>query len=445
MTSAAEAALARDARRIFGAAVEAVQAPALLADVDVDGLAGQPAAPFRRVVVVGAGKASMALAGSIEARLGPGAERVEGAVVVPAGYPATFPDALPRPSRIKVREGGHPVPTAGSVRAAREALALAGTAGPDDLVVALVSGGGSALWALPPAGVSLADVQATTRLLLASGVEIGGVNAVRKHLSQIAGGRLAQAAAPARLVALVLSDVVGDDPATVASGPSRPDPTRFADALAVLGAAGLAERVPAAVLRHLESGAAGAVPETPGPGDPAFRATTAALLGGNDAALDGARREAERLGYAVRTERGVEGEARDVGARAARRALADAASGPTCWLWGGETTVTVTGAGRGGRNQEAALAAALALDGADAEAVVLSGGTDGVDGPTDAAGGWASPRTAGRVRDAGLDPAACLADNDAYRALAAARAHVRTGPTHTNVADVGVALRAGGG
>jgi hydroxypyruvate reductase len=437
-----EADLVRDARRIFEAAVRAVQAPALLADLDLERLAGRPLGSFRQLVVVGTGKASMAVAGALEVRLEQGADRVEGEVVVPTGYPEAFPDGLPRPARVAVAEGGHPVPTEGSVRAAQRALARAEAAGPDDLVVALVSGGGSALWALPAHGLTLDDVQATTRLLLASGVEIGGVNAVRKHVSQVAGGRLAVAAAPSRLVALVLSDVVGDDLATVASGPTVPDPTTFADALAVLAGAGLTGRAPRAVRLHLERGAAGRLPETPGADDPAFETARTHLLAGNDTALDAARREAERLGYAVRAvEREVEGEARTVGDRAARRAGAASPGGPACWLWGGETTVTVVGTGRGGRNQEVALAAALALDGADADLVVLSGGTDGVDGPTDAAGGWASPRTAGRIRAAGLDPAACLADNDAYRALDAAGALVRTGPTHTNVADVALALR----
>lgn len=439
MTPAAEQGLAADARRIFDAAVRAVQAPALLDGLDLEALAGRPLKAFRAVTVVGTGKASMALAGAVERRLG---RRVEGEVVVPVGYPAAFPPGLPRPHRIKAVEGGHPVPTDASARAARRALGRAGAAGPDDLVLALVSGGGSALWALPPQGVSLADVRATTRLLLASGAPIGGVNAVRKHLSRIAGGRLAVAAAPARLVALVLSDVPGDDLATVASGPTVPDPTTFGDALTVLRAAGLAERVPPAVRSHLERGARGDVPETPGPGSPAFATVQTALLGGNGVALAAARREAERLGYAVRRlAHGVEGEARAVGFRAARRAQAEAAPSPACWLWGGETTVTVTGSGRGGRNQEVALAAALALDGTDAGVVVLSGGTDGIDGPTDAAGGWASPRTAERGRAAGLDPAACLAENDSYNALRASDGLLLTGPTHTNVADVGLALR----
>ncbi|PAP75722.1 glycerate kinase type-2 family protein [Rubrivirga marina] len=435
--------LAHDARRVFDAAVRAVQAPALLDAPDLDALAGRPLASFDRVIVVGAGKASIPLAGALDARIGADV-RVDGAVVVPTGYAATVPADLPRPSRIAVTEAGHPVPTPASAAAASAALTLAEAAGPDDLVVALVSGGGSALWGLPPVGVSLDDVRATTRLLLESGVPIGGINTVRKHLSRISGGRLALAAAPARVLALVLSDVVGDDPAVIGSGPTVPDPTTFADALAVLRDAGLMGAVPSPVRRHLDAGAAGDVADTPGPDHPAFGAVTTYVIGTNETALDAAAREAARLGYAVeRVEREVEGKARAIGRRVAEAALAVNPGRPTCRLWGGETTVTVTGTGRGGRNQEVALAAALYLDRApEVDAVVLSGGTDGVDGPTDAAGGWASPRTADAIRQAGLDPAERLTDNDAYPALDAAGALVRTGPTHTNVADVIVGLTA---
>lgn len=432
-----------DARHVFAAAVRAVQAPALLAHLDLETLAGRPLRLFRRIVIVGAGKASMALAGALEDHLGSSlAERTMGSVVVPDGYPASYPEDLPRPVRVAVREGGHPFPTVGSVREATRALALAADAGPDDLVVALISGGGSALWALPPAAVTLADVQTTVALLVRSGLKIEHINTVRKHISGIAGGRLALAASPARLVALVLSDVVGDVLSTVASGPTVPDPTTFCDALDVLRGADLIRRTPASVLEYLSAGAARQVHDTPDHSDPAFRAATTSLLGSNATALDAAARQAERLGYTVyQLDREVVGEAREVGARVVQRALAASAGGPMCWLWGGETTVTVAGPGRGGRNQEVALAAALALAGARADLVVLSGGTDGVDGPTDAAGGWASPDTARLIRERGRNPELDLDANDAYGALHAASALIHTGPTHTNVADVGVVLR----
>ncbi|MEM1117650.1 MAG: DUF4147 domain-containing protein [Bacteroidota bacterium] len=421
-----------DARAVFEAAVRAVQAPALLDGADLEALAGRPVEAFDRVAVVGVGKASMALAGALERRLG----AVEGEAVVPEGYVTTFPAGLPRPARVRITEAGHPVPTAASAETARRALARAEAAGPDDLVLALISGGGSALWALPPDGVPLADVQATTRLLLAGGVDIAGINAVRKHLSQIAGGQLAQAAAPARLVALVLSDVVGDDLSTIASGPTVGDPTTFADALAVLDGAGLADRVPASVGRHLHLGAEGAIPDTPA----SIPEAATVLIGTNRTAVEAAAAEAARRGYRVEVAaEPLEGEARDVGRAVA--AWTQGASPGTAYVAGGETTVTVTGAGRGGRNQEVAVAAALALDGTEANALVLSGGTDGIDGPTDAAGGWATSETASGMRTGGVDPEAALADNDACTALDAAGTLLHTGPTHTNVADVIVALR----
>ncbi len=232
------AALARDARSVFDAAVRAVQAPALLARVDLDDVLGRPVNAFERVIVVGAGKASIPLAGALEGRLGEARRGGRG-----RRGPGRVPDDGTRRATpaelVRVVEGGHPIPTVAGARAAAEVLALARAAGPDDLVVALVSGGGSALWTLSPDGVSLDDLRITTRLLLASGVPIDGINTVRKHLSRISGGRLAVAAEPITVLALVLSDVVGDDPAVIASGPTAPDPTTAADALDVLTAAGL--------------------------------------------------------------------------------------------------------------------------------------------------------------------------------------------------------------
>jgi hydroxypyruvate reductase len=342
------------------------------------------------------------------------------------------------------------VPDAAGVDAARRALGEARAGGPDDLLLALVSGGGSALWPAGAGDVTLDDMREVVRLLLRSGAAIDEINTVRKHLSLVGGGRLAEAAHPAELLALVISDVVGDDLSVIASGPTVPDATTFADAERVLRARGPWDAVPARVRRHVEAGVAGAVAETVKPGAGCFARARTVLAGGNRDALAAARAAAARRGYAVRvvSERLV-GEAREVGAALAREALdaardaardAAAAGRPVCLLWGGETTVTVRGAGRGGRNQELALAAALALDGAPEDVVVLSGGTDGVDGPTDAAGGWATPRTAAAARAAGLDPRAALDANDSHTLLHAAGALVVTGPTHTNVMDVQVAL-----
>jgi hydroxypyruvate reductase len=392
------------------------------------------------------GKAALGLAGAAEAQLGD--RVVEGLAVFPRGYRAAVPPDLAQPHRLAVREAGHPAPDAASVEAGREALALAARSAGDGLpLLVLLSGGGSALLEAPAPGLALEALRDTSRLLLRAGVPIGGVNAVRKHLSALKGGRLAAAAHPAPVLTLALSDVVGDDLATIASGPTVPDPTTFADALRVLDEAEIRGAVPPVVRAHLEAGAAGEWLETPKPGDARLARAVTHLLGTNADALGGARREVERLGYRVEVRAcDVTGEARAVGERLARE-LRAASGERVCLLWAGEPTVTVTGSGRGGRCQEAALAAALALDGVDASVLFLAAGTDGVDGPTDAAGAVVSARTAGAARAAGLDPEAALAAHDSHGFFRAAAPHlppgeglVVTGPTHTNVMDVFVGL-----
>ncbi|MDX1548681.1 MAG: DUF4147 domain-containing protein, partial [Rhodothermales bacterium] len=352
--------LVQHARQIYEAAVRAVQADRLFDGLDLEALLpGLPEA-VRAVSVVGAGKGAMAMAGAMEPLL----QAQEGAVVVPRGYRVTLPRSQRAPRRCAVLEGGHPLPDAAGHAAARRALALADALGPDDLLVVLLSGGGSSLWPAPAGALTLDDVHRTHRLLIESGADIHRINTVRKHLSEIKGGRLAARAAPARVLALVVSDVVGDDLTSIASGPTVPDPTTFADALAVLGAAGLTDAVPPAVLDHLQRGASGEVEETPKPGDARFGRIRTQLLGTNRTALAAARHAARALGYSAQIlDRSLTGEARDAGARLAHAALNARASAPICLLWGGETTVTVTGAGRGGRNQELALAAAQILDG----------------------------------------------------------------------------------
>lgn len=438
--------LVRDARAVFAAATASVRPTALLDRVDLGPLDG-----YRRVVLVGAGKAAMAMAGALEARLGGRID--EGLVVVPYGYRETFPSDAPAPRRVEVVEALHPVPDEAGVRAARRTLTLAEALRPDDLLLVALSGGGSALWpafgsssplgpnAAPP--LPLADVQWTFRLLLQSGADIHAINTVRRHLSQIGGGKLARVAYPASVLTLVISDVVGDDLAAIASGPTVPDPTTFADAVAVLERYDLLERVSAPIRDHLLWGMDQpmALPERP----VLDRARTL-LIGSNADALAAAQAEAERRGYAVCAHRAPStGEARAVGREQARAALDLHPARPTCLLWGGETTVTVTGDGRGGRNQELALAAALELDGANREGterdiVLLSAGTDGIDGPTDAAGAWARSRTVAEAHALGLDAADHLARNNAYPIFDAVGGLVRTGPTHTNVMDLQVAL-----
>jgi hydroxypyruvate reductase len=380
--------------------------------------------------VLGVGKAAGAMARAAEGILG---DRVtEGFVVVKDGY------AVPT-ARIEVAEAGHPVPDARGLEASARLLTLASSASERDLVLVLVSGGGSALTPAPADPITLAEKQAVTRLLLEAGATIGELNAVRKHLSRFKGGLLARAAQPATVVTLALSDVVGDPLDVIASGPTVPDSSTFGDALEVLEARGVLERAPRAVVERLRAGARGAIEETPKPGDRVFERTRHVVIGNNALIVEAAAVAAERLGYRpyVLT-RGLQGEARAIGRELIERARV--LPGPVCMLAGGETTVTVRGRGRGGRCQEAALSAALALAPGE-DLVVLAAGTDGTDGPTDAAGALVDAGTLPRGRTAGRDAERALADNDAYTFLAASGDHVVTGPTNTNLLDLYLVVR----
>ncbi|MBI3635503.1 MAG: DUF4147 domain-containing protein, partial [Candidatus Rokubacteria bacterium] len=310
----------------------------------------------RRIFVLGCGKAGAAMARGVEAVLG---DRItEGFVVVKDGYTAPT-------ERIRLAEAGHPVPDARGEAAAARLLALAESAGAGDLVLFLVSGGGSALTPVPAAAITLEEKQTATRLLLAAGATINELNAVRKHLSRFKGGQLARAAMPATVVALILSDVIGDPLDVIASGPTAPDPTTYRDALGVLDARRVRQAVPEHILRHLEAGAHGDLAETPKPGDRLFSHVANVVIGNNALIVDAAAAAAARLGYRPHVlGGGLEGEARDT----ARALVADARrqARPACLIAGGETTVTVRGKGRGGRCQEFALAAALAMKDDDA-------------------------------------------------------------------------------
>ncbi|HEX6211403.1 MAG TPA: DUF4147 domain-containing protein, partial [Methylomirabilota bacterium] len=339
----------------------------------------------RRVLVLGAGKAGASMAGAVEALLGPRVS--EGFVVVKDGY--RTPTA-----RIEIAEAGHPVPDGRGLAASARLLALAGSATADDLVLVLVSGGGSALTPAPAPPVTLEEKQTVTRLLLAAGAPINELNAVRKHLSRFKGGLLARAAAPATVLTLALSDVIGDPLDVIASGPTAPDSTTYGEALAVLASRGVAGRAPGAVLERLQAGARGEISETPKRGDPVFERVTNLVIGNNALVVDAAAAAAARLGYRPHVlTRALQGEARDVARELLARARA--MSAPACLIAGGETTVTVRGSGRGGRCQEFALAAALQLA-EDEDLVVLAAGTDGTDGPTDAAGGIVDAGTVAR-------------------------------------------------
>jgi glycerate 2-kinase len=389
---------------------------------------------FEHVFVIGAGKAAPAMAQGALDLLG---NRLNGGVITTKhGHAQAVPG-------IELWEAGHPVPDTHSLAGATAALDIARAASADDLIVCLLSGGASALWAAPPAGLPLRDLQQVTDGLLRAGAPIGEINAVRKHLSRVAGGQLARSAHPARLLGLVISDVVGSPLEVIASGPTVADPTTFADALEVLRARRVS--VPARVLAYLQRGAAGEHAETVKPGDLALQRATTQVIAANRDALLAAVREAEELGIDARiVDDVVEGEARQVAreivATAAREQQRQGADPrPLALFWGGETTVTVRGEGKGGRNQELALAAALELDGTRGILVVALG-TDGTDGPTTAAGAIADAATVERGRAAGLDAADHLHRNDAYPFLQASGDLLVTGPTGTNVNDIILAL-----
>lgn len=363
--------------------------------------------------------------------------RVRTGLVV-AGSPAQVPDGF------ELIVGGHPLPTDPSERAGRRALALAESCGPDERLVVLLSGGASALMAVPADGIALDDKRATTARLLRAGADIHALNTVRKHLSAIKGGWLAARAGGA-CQALAISDVAGDDPSVIASGPTVADASRFEDALGVLRRFGGVAAYPSAIVARLRRGADGAVPETPKPGDARIARTTTTVIGSRRHAMAGALTAAGALGYHVlRLDDPVIGEARTAAVAHLRAVLARSAGlgRPACIVSSGETTVQVTGRGTGGRNQEFALAAAAPLALAGAPAIVASVGTDGIDGPTDAAGALADSTTIDRARAAGLLPDRHLIDNNAYAFFDALGDLVHTGPTGTNVGDLQVILLA---
>lgn len=433
-----EARLRDDVGRCFRAALEAVDPRNRVRAA----LAADPLPGSGDVVVLAVGKAAGTMAGGARDALG---ERISrGVVLAPRGT------ELPEIPGVEGRRGGHPLPDVDGVAGARAVAEVAAGTGPGDRVLLLLSGGGSALLTLPPDDVPLAAIRAVTDALLRAGAPIGELNAVRKHLDALKGGRLARLVAPAALRVLVLSDVVGNRLDVVASGPAAPDSTTYADAVDVLRSRGAWDGAPAPVRRHLEAGVRGDLPESPGDGDPVFAAVRTEIVADAGTAARAALDQAEALGYAPELlTTTLTGEARDAGRRLGRlaREIREGERGPeppAAVAAAGETTVTVTGGGKGGRNQELALGAASELDGLEG-VLVASLGTDGVDGPTDAAGARATGRTLARARERGLDPGAALRENDAYPFFRALDDLLLTGPTGTNVMDVQLVLVAGDG
>ena len=413
----------KDLAQLLNAAIAAAQPTQILSRHLPEPVAGG------RIVVVGAGKAAAGMALAAEQHYGSHAAngRLSGEVATRHGYGQ-------QTLHIRVTQAGHPVPDAGSEQAARRALDLVATAGSDDTIVVLLSGGASAIWSAPIAGISLADKQAVTRALLKSGARIHDVNCVRKHLSRIKGGGLAAAAKGKRLLTLAISDVPGDDPGVIGSGPTVADRTTLANARAIVADLGLA--IPASITAAL----ADPRNETLKPGHPAFAAADYRIIAAPAQSLLAAKSEAERLGYQVQMlGDDLEGEAREVARNHARLALAAAKPGTKlALLSGGELTVTVTGTGAGGPNQEYALALAIALAGARG-ICALAADTDGTDGgrgaADDPAGAIVLPDTLGRATSANLAAIACLENNDSTGFFRSLGDLIATGPTQTNVND----------
>jgi len=433
----------KDAIEIFYTALKSVQADAAVRrHCGFDGeklLIGHRAYPLERyknLFVIGAGKATASMASALEGLVGD--KITDGIIIVKYDHLADL-------NHIKLIEAGHPIPDENGQRGAVGILNLLKKAKKDDLVLCLISGGGSALMPLPSDGLSLKDKQDTIRVLLFCGATIHEINSIRKHTSKIKGGRLACATYPATLVTLILSDVVGDDLDVIASGPTVPDSSSFQSCMNIFQKYGITHKIPKNILKHIESGVSGRIPETPGPDHPAFDRAYNMVIGSNLESLMAAEKKAESLGYnALLLSSMIEGETRCVAKVHCAIAREIVKSGnpiarPACILSGGETTVTVAGKGLGGRNQEFALSAAIEISGRE-NIVILSAGTDGTDGPTDAAGAISDTFTVQRAKERGLDPYYFLSNNDAYHFFQKLDDLLMTGPTHTNVMDLRIVL-----
>lgn len=388
------------------------------------------------IFVLAFGKAGLGMARAAERLLG---DAVGGGIAITPWVRG------PSPSRISVRVGTHPSLSEENVRATREAMRAVRRLGGQDILLALISGGGSSLLCWPARGISWREKDVTAQLLLRAGATIEEVNAVRKHLSRVKGGWLAKLAQPATVISLIISDVVGDDPSVIASGPTSPDPTTYEQALQAIRRRGVERRVPTRVLEHLRRGAQGQEPETPKPGDPIFARVHNFILANGLTALRAMKNEAQRLGYrSLIITSHLRGEAREVAKAIASiliscRLRGEPLSAPACLLFGGESTVRVRGKGRGGRNQELALSAALELSGV--HGVLLAAlASDGVDGTSDAAGALVDGHSVRRALSLGLRPEAFLRRNDSHGLFSRLGDQLRTGPTGTNVGDLIVGL-----
>jgi len=391
---------------------------------------------YKNVLVVGGGKAVGAMAEALEDILG---DRIkEGLVNILTGTAGRY-----RTRKIKLNEAGHPIPNLSGMAGAKCMLEMVEKSKKEDLIICLISGGGSAMMTLPARGISIEDKQKLTKLLLLSGANINEINTVRKHLSMFKGGQLAKAASPATIVSLILSDVVGDPIDSIASGPTAPDPTTYRDAIEILRKYDLWDKAPETIKNVLENGLAGILPETPKPDDPIFENVRNIVVGNNLMACKAARDRLKNLGFKtlILTTR-MQGESREVGMFLGSIAKEISSSGnphppPAAIVIGGETTVTVRGRGLGGRNQELVLSAAKCI--ADRNGICIGSiGTDGIDGPTDAAGALVDGETLRRADELGLDYGKALMENDSYNFFRMLGDLLITGPTGSNVNDIAV-------
>jgi len=396
---------------------------------------------YKRILILGIGKASGSMASAMENILGD--DLSGGFVITKYGHGLKL-------RKIQIMEAGHPVPDENSMEGARILTQMAGTADEHTLIINLISGGGSSLFCLPVDGISLEDKRQTTRALLASGADIDEMNCVRKHISKVKGGGLAQIAYPARLINLILSDVIGDRIDTIASGITAPDPTTFNDALMILQKFNIRDKLPKTVIDHLCLGARGSIPETPKANNPVFGNTVNIILGNNTLACSAACRSAQTLGYnACILSTTMAGEASQAGAcfSLLSKEIDTGKSGPSkpaAIISGGETIVTIRGKGKGGRNQEMALAFAINLHrlypSGSRNIFFLSAGTDGSDGPTDAAGAFVTPELMEKMNDICAKAKACLEENDSYHFFRDTGHLFTTGPTYTNVCDIQILI-----
>ncbi len=395
---------------------------------------------FTKLIVTGFGKAAYQMALAVEEMFDN--DQISGGIVV-TKYGHTKKEKSEVRSqeseelkKIKVLEAAHPVPDENGFKAAQEIIELVEEADEHTLVLCLISGGGSALFVSPCDGVTLAEKQAITDLLLKCGADITELNSVRKHLSGVKGGRLAEIASPAEIISLMISDVVGDKLDVIASGPTAPDLSTYQDALDVINKFNLADKAPENVINTFKEGIKGTIPDTPKQNNPVFGNVQNIVIGSNQIAINAAKKEAEALGFdaeIISTE--LTGDAGEVGKWLAEKALKERSNSSKCLISGGETTVIVKGSGKGGRNTELALSFAMEIEGVDG-ITFLSAGTDGTDGPTDAAGAIVDGQTITKAKSLGLNPQEYLDNNDSYSFFKETDSLIITGPTGTNVMDV---------